>query len=472
MNHLNGYHLRPWKNWCNDPNGLIYMEGKYHAFYQHFPDKPVWGPMHWGHAISEDSYSWKHEPIAIFPDKNGYAFSGSAIQDTLNVSGLGEKQGDKPMLLFYTSHKILDPENPQDYVEEQSIAYSNDGVTFKPYGKNPILKNQGTKDFRDPKLFYHQSTARWIMCLAVFDRIEFYESKNLLNWSYLSSFTSTHPTAQGLWECSDLFRLENDGESAWVLIVSYGLPTEQGRSITRYFIGDFDGEKFESNGIAYDLDFGPDYYAGVTITNCEPATTIGWAMNWGYADSVPTSGYRGQMSGAREHFLFRDQAKNLRVGSRPINFPKEYTASISKVEKDEEFSGSVIVYVEPSSEYSLEFKNKNGERVTIVRNSEHISIDRSDSGKMDYHSMLNDELYRKRTVPLLNSEPGSSIVFLDGPVLEVYGDDGSLTFTFLVYPSEPYTEFSIKGSAAELHQLHPIEQAPADEPYMNQTAYE
>lgn len=471
MKHLRGYHLRPWKNWCNDPNGLIYFEGKYHAFYQHYPDKPVWGPMHWGHAVSEDTYAWKHKPIAIFPDKNGYAFSGSAIHDTKNVTGLGEKEGDKPLLLFYTSHKILDPENPDDYTEDQSIAYSNDGVTFKPYDNNPVLKNRGTKDFRDPKLFYHEETERWIMCLAVFDRIEFFSSTNLLDWSFLSSFTSDYPSAQGLWECSDLFKLENEGESAWILIVSYGLPVEEGRSVTRYFIGDFDGKKFISNSIAYDFDFGPDYYAGVTIANCEPTTTIGWAMNWGYADSVPTEGYRGQMSGAREHFLFRDKAKALRLGSRPVDLPDKYIASIKKLEAHATIDGPVMVEVEASTDFTLEFSNEHDERVVIRRDKDSYSVDRSESGDMRYHPMLKDGLYRRRIAPLLKQEPGSSIVFLDGPVLEIYAEDGTLTFTFLVYPSKPYNKVSIQGTTAELRQLQASEQIPTVDPYLNQEAY-
>lgn len=472
MTHLNGYHLRPWQNWCNDPNGLIYYEGKYHAFYQHYPMDPIWGPMHWGHAVSKDSYHWKHEPIAIYPDSNGYAFSGSAVHDKENVSGLGSDEGNGPLLLFYTSHRILDSNNPQNYIEEQSIAYSEDGVTFKPYKNNPVLKNQGTKDFRDPKLFYHSESKQWVMCLAVFDRIEFYTSQNLLDWIYLSSYTSDHPSAQGLWECSDLFSLKNNSEQAWVLIVSYGLATEDGRSITRYFIGDFDGKEFTSNGIAYDLDFGPDYYAGVTFADRDPVTTIGWAINWGYAVATPTEGFCGQMSGAREHYLFRDPDHNLRVGSKPIDIPEEYVDERKEVAERASFEGSVFLILDAADAFKLELRNELGEKVVIYRTADAFSVDRSASGKMDYHEMLEMDLYQKRTVAPLSPKPGTTLIFLDGPVLEVYADDGTLTFTFLVYPQEPYNEVYVEGTTVELKQLKFLEQIPSDEPFLNQSAYE
>ena len=105
-------HLTSERNWMNDPNGLIYYKGKYHAFYQHFPYATQWGTMHWGHAVSDDMVNWTYEPIALFPskpyDKNG-CFSGSAI----------EVDGD--LYLYYTSVKYIETEEDNTTLPKDNI---------------------------------------------------------------------------------------------------------------------------------------------------------------------------------------------------------------------------------------------------------------------------------------------------------------------------------------------------------------
>jgi fructan beta-fructosidase len=96
-------HFTPRKKWMNDPNGMVYYNGVYHLFYQHNPDSSVWGPMHWGHAISKDLVHWKHKPIALYPDSIGTIFSGSAVVDKNNTSGFGKK-GEVPLVAIFTQH--------------------------------------------------------------------------------------------------------------------------------------------------------------------------------------------------------------------------------------------------------------------------------------------------------------------------------------------------------------------------------
>ena len=83
-------HFSPKAHWMNDPNGMVYYNGIYHLFFQYYPDASVWGPMHWGHAISADLVHWKQQPIALYPDSLGYIFSGSVVVDKNNTSGFGK----------------------------------------------------------------------------------------------------------------------------------------------------------------------------------------------------------------------------------------------------------------------------------------------------------------------------------------------------------------------------------------------
>lgn len=129
-------HFTPEKNWNNDPNGLIYIDGIWHLYYQNNPNDVVWGPMHWGHAISKDLIHWEHLPVALYPDEIGTMYSGSMAYDENNTSGFA-KYGEKPMVAVYTAH------NMETGLEQQCIAYSLDqGKHFEKYYGNPVIKTR------------------------------------------------------------------------------------------------------------------------------------------------------------------------------------------------------------------------------------------------------------------------------------------------------------------------------------------
>ena len=159
-------HFTAPKGWINDPNGLLYENGKYHLFYQYYPHDTQWGPMHWGHAISEDLLHWDDLPIALAPDKLGHIFSGSAIYDKNNTSGL-LRFGSPPIVAMFTH---------SGQVQQQSIAYSTDGINFIKYKNNPVITNPGIEDFRDPKIFYNPIRKCWSVVIAAGDHVEFYAS--------------------------------------------------------------------------------------------------------------------------------------------------------------------------------------------------------------------------------------------------------------------------------------------------------
>nr|WP_100407052.1 glycoside hydrolase family 32 protein [Bacillus solitudinis] len=173
----NQFHFSPEANWMNDPNGMVYYEGEYHLFYQYHPYGTTWGPMHWGHAVSEDLVHWEHLPIALSPDENGQIFSGSAVVDWNNTAGFGKEA----MVAIFT--------HAGEKGQVQSIAYSIDkGRNWEMYKGNPVMPNPPIPDWRDPKVFWHDDTNKWVMSLAAKDKIMFYTSSNLKEWEYASEF--------------------------------------------------------------------------------------------------------------------------------------------------------------------------------------------------------------------------------------------------------------------------------------------
>ena len=147
--HRPSYHFTPPAKWMNDPNGMVWYEGEYHLFYQFYPDSTVWGPMHWGHAVSPDLVHWTHLPIALYPDSLGLIFSGSAVVDWKNTSGFGVG-GKPPLVAMFTYHDMAREKAGAATWQTQGIAYSNDrGRTWTKYTGNPVIPNPGLRDFRE-----------------------------------------------------------------------------------------------------------------------------------------------------------------------------------------------------------------------------------------------------------------------------------------------------------------------------------
>ncbi|MGH7978568.1 MAG: glycoside hydrolase family 32 protein, partial [Limisphaerales bacterium] len=241
------FHFTPDKNWMNDPNGLVYYAGEYHLFYQYNPFGDTWGHMSWGHAVSLDMVHWKHLPLALAEADNVMIFSGSAVVDWHNTSGFG-KNGQPPMVAIYAGNYTNKP------LQNENIAYSNDrGRTWTKYSGNPVI-DIGSKDFRDPKVFWYEPTKRWIMvvALSVEHKISIYDSQNLKQWTHLSDFGPAGSTS-GVWECPDLFSLPVNGDAnqiKWVLIVSVGSGAPAGGTGVQYFVGNFDGTNFIQDAIS------------------------------------------------------------------------------------------------------------------------------------------------------------------------------------------------------------------------------
>ena len=295
-------HFSPNAHWINDPNGMLYENGVYHLFMQYHPFSSVWGPMHWAHATSKDLIHWEEQPIALFPDSLGCIFSGSAVLDKNNTSGFG-KNGKAPLVAIFTTHNFEGEKSGTNNFQNQAIAFSNDhGQTWTKFSGNPVIKNPGIRDFRDPKVMWYEPQKKWVMTLATKDRITFYSSRDLKNWVKESEFGAILGEHAGVWECPDLFTLNDKGKKIWVLVVNINPGGPNGGSATQYFLGDFNGKTFTvSHKDIKWLDYGPDEYAGITWSNTgDRKIFLGWMSNWQYAEKVPTTIWRGATTLPRE----------------------------------------------------------------------------------------------------------------------------------------------------------------------------
>lgn len=446
----------------NDPNGLIYFEGEYHLFYQYHPDSNVWGPMHWGHAVSRDMVHWEHLPIALYPDSLGYIFSGSAVIDWKNTSGLGQK-GKPPMIAIFTHHNEDSEQAGGNQYQYQSIAYSNDkGRTWTKYQDNPVLHNPGIKDFRDPKVIWHEESGKWVMVLAVYDKVMIYHSPNLINWTFSSEFGIECDTR--LWECPDLFPLTVGGsaEIKWVLLVSIQKDGPNKGSATGYFIGDFDGKTFRADKENQQwADYGKDNYAIVTWSDI-PAEdgrrlALGWMSNWEYAESVPTESWRGAMTLPRELKLYKE-GNDYHLRSLPIRELNSLNRNTTRLESQHIDGPSRIDFDTNGHLYKIELVFKDpGEGIVGVRISNGHGecldvcyggadkvyyIDRTQAGDIKFNNAfagvhIAPAGYKRADVQMT--------IFLDVASVELFADNGGCVMTDIFFPSAPFDRIGIFG---------------------------
>jgi fructan beta-fructosidase len=452
-------HFTPREHWMNDPNGMVYHDGEYHLFYQYYPDGLTWGPMHWGHAVSEDLVHWEHLPIALYPDSLGYIFSGSAVVDTNNSSGLGAA-GNPPMVAIYTYHSAEKEKAGRADYQYQGIAYSLDnGRTWTKYENNPVLHNQGMKDFRDPKVFWHDASGKWVMVLAVKDHVELWGSSDLKTWNKLSDFGYEFGAHGGVWECPDLFYSRIDGEQGgkWVMIVSINPGGVNGGSGTQYFVGDFDGKTFtpgaDKNTTLW-LDHGPDDYAGVTFANAPDNRRIfiGWMSNWAYAQDVPTTPWRSAMTLPRDLSIGRVGGQlYVRSALSPetsrlvssANSPTTVTITDStEVSPEVDFSKSMVTGIFAAKDFIIQLYNQKGQKVVIGfdQSKNQFFVDRGTSGKNDFSGNFNPV----SIAPRVSSSESITFTFVaDVSSLEVFFDDGLTVMTSLHFPDEPLSRMRI-----------------------------
>lgn len=466
------FHYSPPQQWMNDPNGMVYLDGEYHLYYQFNPYANVWGPMHWGHAVSRDLVHWENLPIALFPDRNGTIFSGSAVFDSGNTSQFGT-QTNPPLVAIYTYHDHLRENLGASDFQSQGIAYSLDrGRNWTKYSENPVLRSSGSRDFRDPKVFWYEPGKTWIMTLAVHDHVAFYSSPDLKHWSHESDFGREHGAHGGVWECPDLIDMPVVGESSRrsVLLVSINPGGPNGGSATQYFVGRFDGHKFELDAAEWSatfagawVDYGTDDYAGSTWSGGKPGDQrqlfLGWMSNWQYARNVPTERWRSAMTiprvlnlvrtprGLELHSESAAELKTLRTGKLDI--------AVGPVEGYRDLNGApgarpnlmeleLDLNTGDAGRVELIFGNDGGQQTIfrVDKAARRYEIDRSASGLVDFYSGFT----RIQSAPLIGDGGRVAIhAFVDHSSLELFINGGETVFTTIDFPSKPYDKIEMRA---------------------------
>ncbi len=451
------FHFTPLKNWTNDPNGLIYLNGVYHLYNQQNPFENKWGHMSWGHATSTDLVHWNYLPIAIpetIDKDTTWRFSGCTVWDKNNTSGFCKTGGC--FVAVYTA------DQPNLKKESQFVAYSNDGgLTYLNYSGNPVIDLQ-KKDFRDPNVTWNEELKKWLMVVALptENKVRFYSSGNLKDWQLLSEFGNDGYTGAA-WECPSLMQLPVEGASQkkkWALLVS-AAGGEKG-VFMQYFVGDFERGIFKNDnpsGTILPVDYGDCFYAAIPWNHLpnDKKVLIGWMI----PQSQETYPWKGQMSIPRDLSLMETK-EGLRLVQIPSSDIQNNLAKFSGKEiteiKDLKISDGEIpinkktiqgnsywidaeLVVEPGTNAGFKIAQKKNNDLKSVEETEigydavkhQLYVDRSHCG---------DEKIAKgnlrKTINLQGASNTISLkILFDKSSLEIFVNKGEKVFTTYVFSS-------------------------------------
>ncbi|MGM0874729.1 MAG: GH32 C-terminal domain-containing protein [Bacillota bacterium] len=486
------YHYTPARGSVSDPNGLVYYEGEYHLFHQ---DGGTWA-----HAVSKDLVHWKRLPIALPWNDYGHVWSGSAIADLNNASGLFTNSGGKGLIAYYTS---FNPDGPNGN-QRIGLAYSSDqGRTWNYSKERPIVienpgkngEDPGGWDFRDPKVVRDDANNRWVMVLSGGDHIRFFTSTNLIDWKHTDNFGYGNYVRGGVWECPDLFELQVDGtdEKKWVLMISTGAnPMTQG-SDAEYFVGHITPEgKFVNDnpeGKVLKTDYGKEFYASMSFSNMPDNRRVmmAWMTNWDYPFAFPTMGWKGELSIPREVRLVSTD-EGIRLAQSPIKELQSIRSTIFQTQNKIVnptnasnllkglSSGAFEIEAEieiPSSSQITEFGfqvREGADQKTVVgykTTENRIFVDRAESGETDFSSLFST----LHQAPLkLDNKRIKMNIFVDDSSIEVFANDGKVVFSDVIFPDPSsrsmnfYTkEGDVKVVSLKVHSLANIWNQNVDE---------
>ena len=418
-----GYHLMTPGGWMNDPNGFSFFQGWYHMFYQFYPYAAEWGPMHWGHARSKDLLHWETLPTAIAPDENeDGCFSGSAVVY------------DDKLWLIYTGHHYLgDKSDPENFREDQRIAYSEDGVHFTKYEGNPVLTPpaDNTKHFRDPKVWEEDGTFYMILGSQSQDglgRALLYVSPDLKSWQPVSVLDKSRNLAKEgyMWECPDFFRV--DGQDV-LLMSPQGLEADgdlyKNLNQTGYLIGTLDPEThtLERGGFT-EIDNGHDFYATQTLlTSDGRRVMIAWFNAWDSPMYEKADGWAGALTIPRELHVVDGELHQQPIREMDSLRSEEWLRGTAEPGK---------AYAVPrQSEVQLDFGKTDPGKLFEISDGDHkLTLTLEPNNRL---VLVRNTKDGERAAHLTDSSTLSFRIFVDTSSAEIFVNDGVRTFSERMY---------------------------------------
>lgn len=496
------YHASVPAGWCNDPNGTVWYQGKAHLFFQHYPCKPQWGTMHWGHFVSEDLIRWRTLPVALRPEEDYERIcgccSGSAI----------EKDGK--LWLLYTA--------AQPTLQRQCLAVSEDGgLTFRKDPANPILTAEmlsdevSPLDFRDPRLFEKDGTYYFVAGIRLlapaereraaalshmdlglgeqrspsagslsggdeenpgFGNLILCRSRDLKRWEYVGHLLEPQPelppefyALHGVYECPDYFEL--DGYE--VLLSSPQNLPQMGRDYQNlhsglYMLGklDFESGRFRVDSVG-ELDRGADFYAAQTMKLPDGRIVLlAWKEMWDRSYPTQAEGWAGTYTLPREL-----RVADGRLLQRPVRELEAYRSApvtLDRLRVDGEaavegVSGSVLELrcrLRPGAAARAGLKlfcgRKHETLLYVDRAAGELVLDRSRSGVPLKGREADVQI---RRCALEHPEELELELFLDVSSLELFVDGGRSVMTANLYPDpeDLGIRFFSEGGAAEFTEI-------------------
>ncbi len=443
------FHITGEAGWINDPNGLIYYKGQYHAFYQHNPYDIKWGPMHWGHVVSDDLTNWNYLPFALTPgddcDKDG-CFSGSAILHNgklwLMYTGVTENQGGDTIRQL------------------QCLAESDDGITFKKHGivigEEDLPEGYVPCDFRDPKIWFHNDC---FWCIVAARRIEgrgrilLYKSKDLFHWEFVNDLFGRDGSGTMI-ECPDY-----NEELGYLLFCEQFQPSENGIHLNvhtcRFAVGkiDYSTGKFieASRGI---VDYGFDMYAPQTFVG--KPVLMGWLNMWDRNVPSEKYGFAGMLTVPK-----RVSVQDGRLYQEPIvNCRKAFTTTVFDRLEDTVVKGVITVKTTNLDGFELKMRSGGASYTSLSLKDGEWVFDRSKSGEVIVGVEKDvDSLNGIRRMPCSNKEDVTLTIVMDEFSVEIFEDGRVLSST--IYPPDGADGLELTVKAAncqyERADILPIE---------------
>jgi len=411
-------HFSTIRGWINDPNGLVYYDGEFHLYFQHYPYGFYWGQPHWGHAVSSDLVHWEQLPDVLIRHELGGIFSGSSVVDYKNTSGL--KSGENDVIVaFYTTTRMMNGRE----ADCQNLAYSNDrGRTFTDFENNPVIGDRteilGTYNARDPKVIWHEPTNKWVM--IVYERIgnSIFTSDNLKEWEYQSHIET-------FWECPELFELPVDGDPENAKWVMYGVSGD-------YLVGDFNGKEFIPETGMFNYLQGK-FFAAQTFNNVpsedDRRIQVGYVEIPGWVDiPEPNPPFNGLMSFPTELTL-RKTANGIRMFNNPVKeieklHKKSYKwENLSMDEANEKLAqiDAELLHVK------CEIENINAIAYSLIFNDDVLYYTLKPNIFYFNEDVENAESFKIKYLPELGSNTMYYECIADRTSLEVFVDHGRFT---------------------------------------------